>query len=68
MESRKQKTVDRNNLYFILYVIVIAVMAVVYVTVPDRTSFFEYQKKWWGEAWEAVTDTREGSEVKAIRK
>ena len=56
MEGRRQKAEDKTNIYFIMYMIVIVIMAIIYFTVPERKSFFEYQKKWWGEVWEVVRD------------
>ena len=58
----------RKNTFFIIYILGILIMAAIYFSVPERKSFFEYQKKWWTGMWEVLTDGREESGVKGIRK
>jgi len=68
MEVRRQTSEVRKNTFFIMYIIAIVIMAVIYFSMPERKSFFEYQKKWWSGMWEVVTDGREESGMKARRK
>jgi predicted Na+-dependent transporter len=43
------KNEDRENIFFILFIIIVIVMAVIYFNVPERAAFFENQIKWWRE-------------------
>jgi hypothetical protein len=40
---------DRKDIFYILYILIIVVMAVIYFTMPERASFIDHQLKWWGE-------------------
>ncbi|MBI5099801.1 MAG: hypothetical protein HZB30_11245 [Nitrospirae bacterium] len=42
-------TEGRENIFFILFILIVLVMAVVYFTVPERALFLENQIKWWKE-------------------
>ncbi len=44
----------RKDLFFILYIAVIIIMAVIYFTVPERMSFLENQFKWWGQMLDII--------------
>jgi hypothetical protein len=57
-----------KDIYFILYLIGVVIMAIIYFSVPEREAFLENQVQWWSEMWEVVTDGREGAGVKAIRE
>jgi hypothetical protein len=40
---------DRKDIIYVLFILIILIMAVIYFTVPERASFIENQLKWWGE-------------------
>jgi len=40
---------DREKIFFILFMVIVFLMAALYFTVPERTLFFENQIKWWRE-------------------
>ena len=40
---------DSQDILYILYILIIVVMAAIYFTMPERASFIEHQLKWWGE-------------------
>ncbi len=44
----------KRDLFFIIYMLVVMLLAVIYFTVPERAEFFEYQLKWWEEFWNAI--------------
>ena len=44
-----------KDLYFILYLIAVAIMAIIYFAVPEREAFLANQVKWWSEMWEVVS-------------
>lgn len=46
------KAEGRENMFFILFILVVMIMAVIYFTVPERSFFLENQIKWWKEFWE----------------
>ncbi|NOZ69466.1 MAG: hypothetical protein GXP46_09565 [Deferribacteres bacterium] len=48
------KTERRRDLFFILYISAIIIMAVIYFTVPERMSFLENQLKWWGQMLDII--------------
>ena len=43
------KLKDRQDIFYILFILVIVVMAVIYFAMPERGAFIKYQLKWWGE-------------------
>jgi hypothetical protein len=43
------KAEDRENIFFIIFILIVLVMAVIYFMVPERPLFFENQIKWWRE-------------------
>ena len=43
---------DRQDIWYILYILIIVVMAVIYFTMPERGAFIDHQFKWWGEFFE----------------
>jgi hypothetical protein len=43
------KAEDRENMFFILFILIVMAMAVIYFTVPERPAFFENQIEWWRE-------------------
>lgn len=45
------KAEDRENIFFIIFILIVTAMAFIYFTVPERPAFFENQIKWWGEFW-----------------
>ncbi|MBI5674894.1 MAG: hypothetical protein HZC48_03545 [Nitrospirae bacterium] len=48
------KSEGRKDIYFILYIIIIVILAVIYFTVPERALFIENQLKWWKEMWRVI--------------
>jgi cell division protein FtsL len=46
------KAEKRENIIFIVFILIVLVMAVVYFSVPERALFLENQVKWWKEFWE----------------
>lgn len=48
------KDEGKKNICFILYITAILVLAIVYFTVPERKTFFDFQIKWWSEMWEVI--------------
>jgi len=48
------KAEDRKDIYFILYIIIVLILAVIYFTVPERAFFIDNQLKWWKEMWEVI--------------
>lgn len=48
------KAENKKNIYFILYIIIALILAVIYFTVPERALFIENQLKWWKEMWEVI--------------
>lgn len=48
------KAEGRKDIYFILYVIIALMLAVIYFTVPERALFIENQLKWWKEIWGVI--------------
>ncbi len=59
MRDKGQKTRDkgRNDVFFILYLLVVLSLALIYFTVPERALFIENQIEWWGELWEVIFQT-----------
>jgi hypothetical protein len=47
-----------KDIYFILYIIAAAIMAIIYFSVPERAAFLENQIQWWSEMWEVVTEKK----------
>lgn len=45
---------DRKDILFVLYMLIVLVMAIVYFSIPERSSFFDYQFKWWGQMWNII--------------
>ncbi len=45
------KPETRNNIIFILFLLIVLILAVIYFTVPERKTFLENQIKWWSEFW-----------------
>lgn len=43
------KKIDRKDIFFILYMTAVIVLAVVYFSVPERAVFIEFQADWWRE-------------------
>jgi hypothetical protein len=43
-----------KDIYFILYIIIALILAVIYFTVPERALFIENQLKWWKEMWRVI--------------
>jgi hypothetical protein len=48
------KSDTRDNIIFVLFLIVILILAAIYFTVPERKTFLENQMKWWSELWSLV--------------
>ena len=48
------KAERRKDILFILYILVILVMAVIYFTVPERMSFLKNQFRWWGQMLDII--------------
>ncbi|MEW6714327.1 MAG: hypothetical protein AB1306_04450 [Nitrospirota bacterium] len=48
------KAEGRKDIYFILYLTIALILAVIYFTVPERALFIENQLKWWKEMWEVI--------------
>lgn len=48
------KTEGKKDIYFILYLIIALILALIYFTVPERALFIDNQLKWWGEMWEVI--------------
>ncbi len=46
------KAEDRENTFFIIFILIVLALAVIYFTVPERPAFIDYQIKWWSEFWE----------------
>jgi len=40
-------TERRENIFFVLFILVIIIMAVVYFSAPERELFLENQLSWW---------------------
>lgn len=40
-----------EKISFVIFMIAVALLAVVYFTVPERPVFLENQLKWWREFW-----------------
>ncbi len=51
------KAERRKDIFFILYMSIIIIMAVIYFTVPERMSFLENQFKWWGRMLDIISGT-----------
>jgi len=45
------KAEKRENIIYILFILIVLVMAVVYFSAPERKLFLENQIKWWKEFW-----------------
>ncbi len=43
---------DRQDIWYVLYILIIVVMAVIYFTMSERGVFIDHQLKWWGEFFE----------------
>jgi hypothetical protein len=43
-----------KDIYFILYLIIVLILAVIYFTVPERALFIDNQLKWWKEMLEVI--------------
>jgi len=43
-----------ENIIFIIFMLVVLILAVVYFSVPERALFIENQIKWWGELWDII--------------
>ncbi len=52
------KTERRKDLFFILYITAVIIMAVIYFTVPERAAFLENQFKWWGQVLDIIRGGR----------
>lgn len=44
----------KNGLFFLIYIAVVAVLALIYFTVPERADFIDFQVRWWKELWLAM--------------
>ncbi len=44
-----------KDILFVMYMVIVLVLAVIYFTVPERAEFFEFQLKWWGQMWNVIT-------------
>jgi len=45
------KAETRDDILFGAFILIIVVLALTYFTVPERTDFIEFQKRWWKEFW-----------------
>lgn len=45
---------ERTELSYILYVVLVVVLAGIYFFVPERREFFDYQRVWWGQMWRVI--------------
>jgi len=43
------KDEKRKNIIFILFILIVFIMAVIYFSVPERALFLENQITWWKE-------------------
>jgi hypothetical protein len=43
------KAENRENIFFVLYIITVVVLAVIYFSVPERGDFLEFNMRWWKE-------------------
>ena len=48
------KKETREDRFFIAYLFVVILLAVIYFYVPERAEFFEYQYEWWGEILDLI--------------
>lgn len=48
------KRENRQDIYAVLYIVVLLVMAVIYFAIPARKQFIDYQLVWWGEMWDMI--------------
>jgi hypothetical protein len=48
------KDKKKRDVFFALYLVMIAILATIYFTVPERKEFFEFQLQWWGEFRDAL--------------
>jgi len=43
------KDEKRKNIIFVLFILIVLIMAVIYFSVPERALFLENQITWWKE-------------------
>ena len=48
------KKIERKDLFFIIYMLVVVVLGFVYFSVPERADFFEFQVRWWNEMFGVI--------------
>lgn len=44
----------KKDKLFILYILIVLVLAVIYFSVPERKEFLDFQVKWWSGMWEVI--------------
>ena len=47
VEGKRMNEESKKDLFFILYILVILILAVIYFSVPERALFIENAVKWW---------------------
>jgi len=45
------KAENRKDIFFILYIMTVLVLALIYFSVPERRGFLEFNMRWWKELW-----------------
>ncbi|MBI4698863.1 MAG: hypothetical protein HY758_08175 [Nitrospirae bacterium] len=43
-----------KDIMFIVFILVVVIMAIIYFTVPERSLFLQNQIKWWSELWDIL--------------
>ena len=44
----------KKDILFILYILIVLILAVAYFSVPERKVFMENTIKWWSELWDVI--------------
>jgi len=48
------KSENKQNIFFVLFIVTISVLAVIYFSVPERKEFLEFNMRWWKEFWSVL--------------
>jgi hypothetical protein len=48
------KAENNKNIFFVLYILTVLVLAVIYFSVPERKELLDFNIRWWKEFWRAL--------------
>jgi len=48
------KAENNQNIFFVLFIVTVVVLALIYFSVPERKEFLEFNIRWWKEFWRVL--------------